>query len=104
MDNEKKIELKDITIESLEKEGVVQKPSYFDYRMGWMIEAGGLEELPYVLRTIGKISELDWQQDIRGGKEVRTKDASPAEGYEELARRLEEILAKAKSSDVKVGD
>ena len=103
MDNEKKIELKDITIESLEKEGVVQKPSYFDYRMGWMIGAGGLEELPYVLRTIGKISELDWQQAIRRG-ECPSEDVSPAEGYEELARRLEELLAKAKSSDVKVGD
>ena len=103
MDNEKKIELKDITIESLEKEGVVQKPSYFDYRMGWMIEAGGLEELPYVLRTIGKISELDWQQDIRRG-ECPDEDVSPAESYEELARRLEELLAKVNSSDVKVGD
>ena len=38
MDNEKKIELKDITIESLEKEGVVQKPSYFDYHI-WGGEA-----------------------------------------------------------------
>lgn len=103
MDNEKKIELKDITIESLEKEGVVQKPSYFDFRMGWMIGPGGIENLPAVLRAIGKTSELDWQQAIRRG-ECPSEDVSPAEGYEELANSLEALIALDKTFNTKIGD
>ena len=92
----KKIE--EVTKSDLDAAGVEQKPSYFDYRLGWHIDPkGGVSQIPDFLRVVGRMAHADWEAAVERG-EMPNEDVSPGEGFALLASRLEDYL---KGTDLK---
>jgi hypothetical protein len=89
--NRKKIE--EVSKIDLDMAGVEQKPSYFDYRLGWQVDPkGGVSQIPDFLKVVGRMAHADWEAAIDRG-DAPPEDISPWEGFAHLARKLEEYIA-----------
>lgn len=91
--------IEDVTMEMLEEEGVVQYPSYFDFRLGWAGDAT-LKSVPELLKVIGMMAHFDWEKAMERG-DAPPEDVSPAEGFFHYAKLVEDLIDKKEKNDVK---